>query len=253
MDAKGSLSMQIGQIETLLNDPPQYLVLSANKSRGFSEWISRAADLGVKVALVDCICADVDLDDVWVNLCYDAEWAGTQAAHLFAQYAEGAPSRILEIQSGEGAWYTNYIVQGFRDALCLYDNLQIDGVITHASDRLQTSKAVLNYIQRNEGEISFDAVLGHTGEDGMGAVNAFLSFYDAPVQTVPIVCIGGESDVQMALETGRISACIYVSPNYGEQLMRIIAADQAGNPFEKQQLRQGEVYTLETCDQMRGY
>ena len=136
---------------------------------------------------------------------------------------------------------------GFRNALCQYPNLQIAGVTYGAFDRVTAKRAIQTFGVGNPN--SFDAIFGHSDEEGIGAVEAYLS----TSVSMPIISIGGQDDARRALEAGRLWACLQVTPNCGNAVLAVLAADAQGRPFEKTQLFQGTLYTQRNAAQMRGY
>ena len=246
-DAQHLLSQQVTDISELTDQAPDCLIVSAVKSIGLQAVLHRAAEKGVRIIMVDRFAVDVPPEDILCSIGMDATWAGETCAQALAEYFGGREARILEVQGEAGASSSNGFALGFRNALCQYPNLQIAGVAYGAFDRVTAKRAIQTYGVSNPN--SFDAIFGHSDEDGIGAVEAYLS----TAVEMPIISIGGQDDARRALEAGRLWACLQVTPNFGDAVLAVLAAEAEGQPFEKTQLFQGTLYTQSNCAEMRGY
>lgn len=249
-NANRKLSTQIEDISELLRGDPQYLVISAVKAVGLRDIISDAAAQGVKVLMVDRLSADANPGDILSNIGIDCEWAGGECARLLAEYFDGKPGRILEIQGERGAWSTNGFAKGFRDVLCSYENLQIAGVIRCEFDRVTAKEALIDYCERH-GQDTFDAVFGHSDEEGLGAVNAL--FLMGSAQEIPIISIGGQNDAIRALDAGFLYACVEVTPYFGQAVVAAIQSDLLGEETALNQLSRGQARRAPNPGGSRGY
>ena len=246
-DAQHMLSQQVTDITELIEEAPDCLIVSAVKSIGLKTVLHHAAEKGVRVIMVDRFVADVPPEDILCSIGMDATWAGAACAQALAEYFHGQAARILEVQGEAGASSSNGFALGFRNTLCQYPNLQIAGVTYGAFDRVTAKRAIQTYGVSNPE--SFDAIFGHSDEDGIGAVEAYLSTAVA----MPIISIGGQDDARRALEAGRLWACLQVTPNFGDQVLAVLDAEAEGRPFQQTRLFQGTIYTQDNVSEMRGY
>ena len=247
------ITQQISDIEEMLEQKPDYLVISAVKSIGLRDVIAQAAGQGVKVILVEGLVSDAKDGDLMCSIGIDAEAAGAACARVLADYFQGAPAKILEIQGTAGSWQSYHFAKGFRDAMCECENMQISGVIQGKSSRQDTRQALLEYIENlSEGQ-GFDAIFGHGDEEGIGAVNSYLSMKSDAQGVIPIVCVGGHDDVMRALAGGRLYACVQFSPQYGELVAEAIEKDMQGLQVESCQLMEGTAMISGESGLMRGY
>lgn len=252
-DAEQKLTRQISDIGELLEENPHYLIVSAVKSIGLRDVIAQAAEQGVKVIMVEGLASDVDDGDVLCSIGIDAEAAGAACARILADHFQGASARIIEIQGAAGSWQSHYFAKGFRDALCECENMQISGVIQGNSSRQDTRQALLEYIENLPEGQGFDAIFGHGDEEGIGAVNSYLSMKLDGQDIIPIVCVGGHDDVLRALAGGRLHACLQLSPQYGELVAEAIGRDRQQLPVEKYQLAEGTAMVSGAAELARGY
>lgn len=252
-DAHGSLSEQKNDIIGLLDRPPDYLIISAVKSIGLKPVIAQTAMKGVKIIFIDNLSNDASKNDILTSIHCDEQWAAGECARILADYFGGENARILEIQGNKGEWSAYQKTKGFRDTLCEYENLQISGVICGTTDRYRVSKDLMDTVQLNNDRIAFDAIFCHSDEEGIGAVYAMLSLSEASAYEIPIVCIGGHSDVMKAVRAGLIHACIAEKPDYGELVMEVIRRDLAELQVEREYKLIGNVY-MAGCEEIpEGY
>lgn len=247
--AEHRLSVQISDIYQLMEGHPQYLVVVAVKAVGLQKAIRAAAEQGIKVILVDRLSTDARAQDVLCAIGVDCEWAGGECARILAAHFEGREAKILEIQGEAGASTTNGFSKGFRDALCDYPGLQIAGVVPGESSRETAQQGLLKFYERN-GAV-FDAVFGHSDEEGLGAVGALLSLEGE--EGVPVVCTGGADDAKRALAAGKLLACVDVTPYFGDAVLSAIQRDAAGLTVEPLQLARGEAAYKSGASYARGY
>lgn len=253
-NANGKKSRQILGIERLLEKKPTHLVIVSAKSIGLSEVIAKAAEEGVKVLLVDHLSSDANPEDVLANISIDAAWAGSECAHVLAEYFDGAPAKILEVQGTAGSWNTYRFTRGFRDTLCDYPNMQIFSVLSETNERQSVQQKLLKLLESLRQDEGFDAIFCHGDEGGIGAVNASLSASASShaMKDIPIVMVGGSADVMRALAAGMIHACVYITPYFGQAVVETIEKDLAGEAVEHDQLVRGCVlYTQDAS--VRGY
>ncbi len=246
--AEHRLSTQISDIDQLMEARPQYLIIVAVKTVGLRKAIQAAAEKGVKVILVDRLATDARQEDVLCSIGVDCEWAGGECAKALAERFGGRAAKILEIQGEAGASTTNGFAKGFRDTLCNYDNLQIAGVVPGAFSRETAQQGVLKFYERSGA--GFDAVFGHSDEEGLGAVGALFSLEEA--DDIPVVSIGGSDDAMRALAAGRLAACVEITPYFADAVLNTIQLDMAGEGVEPlQQVRGSVAYPSQPYE--RGY
>lgn len=235
--AEHRLSTQIADIDQMLEARPHYLVIVAVKSVGLRKAIQAAAEKGVKVILVDRLATDARQEDLLCAVGADCEWAGGACAKALAEHFGGRQAKILEIQGEAGASTTNGFAKGFRDTLCDYENLQIAGVVPGAFSRETAQQGVLKFSEQNGP--GFDAVFGHSDEEGLGAVGALFSLEET--DGIPVVSIGGSDDAMRALAAGRLAACVEITPYFADVVLKAIQSDMAGEAVEPVQLVKGVV------------
>ena len=253
LNAERKLSQQISDIGDLLAEKPDYLIISAVRSIGLRDVIAQAAEQGTKVIMVESFSSDADDVNILCSIGIDAEAAGAACARILADYFKGEPAKILEIQGTAGSWQSYYFAKGFRDALCDCENIQISGVIQGNSSRQDTQQALLEYIENLPEHQHFDAIFGHGDEEGMGAVNSYLSIKSGGGSIIPIVCVGGHDDVMRALAGERLYACMQLPTEYGEMVMDSIEMDRQGLAVEKYQYLAGTAIISGIVEPMRGY
>ncbi len=237
LSADHRLSRQISDIHRLIEDRPDYLVVAAVKAVGLGGAIRAAAEAGIGVILVDRLSTDARAEDVLAAVGVDAEWAGGACAAALAERLGDRAAKILEIQGEAGASTTNGFAKGFRDALCGYENLQIAGVVSGSFSREAAQQELLRFYEQNGA--GFDAVFGHSDEEGLGAVGALFSLEGA--RSIPVVSIGGSDDAMRALAAGRLAACVQVTPYFADAVLEAIEADRAGEPVQALRLVRGSV------------
>ena len=242
VSADGSLSRQISDIKGLVEDKPDYLLVSAVRSIGLGSAIAEARQEGVSVILVDHFSTDAAPEDVLTSIGVDWGWAGAACADILGDCFKDAQASLLEVQGASIFSATQEASKGFRAALREHEGLQLAGVLAGGSDRQTASQALLNFIE--EKGFCFDAVFAHGDEQALGVINALLSA--SADEDIPIVCIGGGDDARRAMTAGKLFACVQIADAPGAEVADAIARDMAGENVEPVRLSRGSVqYAME--------
>lgn len=229
LDAGGKASQQVLDIEALIDAKPEYLVISSARSLGLGEVIHKAAQMGIKVILVDQYVKDAQNDDVFAQVGIDWEWAAQACVNALMERAGNRPIAILEITGSAGSSATNDLSKYFRKAIRNVENAHIAGVLNGGGDR-QTANQALAYFIAEKGRC-FDAVFAHGDEQALGAINALMNIPE--MDNLPIVCVGGLDDVLRALAAGKMYACAAMEADYGNAILQIVEADRLGKDVSR--------------------
>lgn len=247
--ANQSLKKQKEDIKYLIKQQPQYMVVIPIQSIGLGEVLKEAYESGIKVILLEESVNDLGTDEYISHITTDPEWEGKVCAQLLGTYFAGQGARILEVQGRKGSSITNARALGFREELSSYPNLEIVGVVDGQFDRIIAQKNIRKFIEKGE---TFDAVFGHSDEEGLGALGALSMVLD-DISNIPIISINGQQDVKKALITGQYYACIETTPDIGSYIIEVIKKDIDGKDYEQKIVARGKIITQDNVSEMYGY
>lgn len=244
--ARNSGTRQLEDIEQLLRGEPDYLVVDAVKYLGMGLITEKAVESGSKVIFIEAAAEqDSEIHPLVEISCNLEQGIEDCIAELQAFCGDKAIS-ILEIQGLGGSELTNRITTGLRNTIYNYDNMELAGVVDGGSNRQTAEDNVIEYIHSN-GIENVQAIFAHGEEEAIGAMNAFIKL-DIN-QRIPIVTLGGNSDICRAVRAGDILCCAYLPISYGEAIKDTIKSDRTGKEIPLQQyLATDTLITMETVD-----
>lgn len=246
--ADGKLSKQKEDIQELLKLNPQYLLVIPTKTLGLERILQEATNAGVQVIILDRNMEKSEYTNYLTQISTDAYAEGALCAQVLADYFNGSEGAILEIQGQAGSSLTNDRARGFREKLCEYSNMEIVKVIEGNFNRVEAERNSKEFMNKG-GE--FNAVFGHSDEEGLGMLSALDN--QNTKNPIPIVSVNGQQEIKQALIAGNYLATAAADPYIGTEVMKVIRDHESGVTIEKSIIMPSYLYTQNNAPEMQEY
>lgn len=234
-----STQWQIKNLRQLLQDKPDYLVISPKELSPLKDILAEAEQMEIGIILVDTNkVMDKDIHYLTrISSNYSTE--GKLCAKILADYYNGELAQIIEITGDTMLDYTKIRSTAFETELRKYSNLTISETVVGDFDSDTGVKAIEKIMTDNN--TRFDAIFVHSDEAGIGALQA-LKVAGKDMNHIPIVSINGSQDALKAIIAGEYLATITSSPNIGAVVMSAISQHQNGYKLPEWILIPNKVY-----------
>ena len=249
ISADSSLKKQVKDIAELLLSNPEYLVIIPVKTQGLEVILEEVDTSKTKIIMLDRTIDNFNNIEIMTYIGTDALWEGAECAKMLADYFDGKPAQILEIEGEKGSSTNKLHGMGFRNQLRVYSNLDIIDVVEGEGDRSIAQSNVYNYF-RNEGKKA-DAIYANTDEEGMGALAALEKLGMAG--KIPIVSVNGVQDVKKAMLAGVYYGCVEATPYLGTALFEVINQKEIESAAYPEVILDGQIFTQDNAEHMQGY
>jgi len=242
-DARGKLTQQQADIESLISEKINYLVVVPVKENGFKGIFYTAHQAGLPIILINRSINGVPGKDFDALITSDGYWEGQAAAEWLLKNKEDKIN-VVQLVGTPGASITEARTAGFRAVARKHKRLKIleskvcDFSKSAAYDK--TKETITIYTQTN---VKVDAIFAQNDNMALGAIEAIKDAgLNSLTKDILIIGIDGQKEAKEAIEKGEMSATISSSPYYGSIVFKNIKDLEAGKKIEPVQTIKGKVY-----------
>ena len=241
-DAKGKLTNQQSDIESLISKKIDYLVVVPVKENGFKGIFYTAHEAGLPIILINRSVKGVPGKDFNAVITTDGRWEGMAAAEWLLKNKTGKIN-VVQLVGSPGASVTSARTKGFRVVARKNSRLKVlESKICDFSETeayTNTKKLIKIYNQTN---VKIDAIFAQNDSMALGAIKALKEADMKPGKDILIVGVDGQKEAKKAIEDGEMSATISSSPLYGPIVFKNIKDLEAGKAILHNQTIKGKVF-----------
>jgi len=212
-DAGADSAKQVADMEDIIAQKPDLIFLAPREMEGFGGVLETAKEAGIPVILLDRDVSSVAGEDYLTLISADFIWEGATCAQILAQYFDGKPANIVQLEGTPGASVAFDRKTGFDEELKKYPNLKLLASQVGDFNRATSQRTMANLLQTYGKEI--DAVYGHSDDDCIGAIQAIKAYGLVPGKDIVLVGIDGCSDGMYAIIAGEYYKSVQCSPIFG--------------------------------------
>ncbi len=249
--AEGDAVLQGQQIETLVDQDPDFLVIFPADAALAIDWVEDAADEGVPVFLVGTDVAEEAHDSAVAFCGPDNYTMGAELArYLIEQNGADAGLGIVEI--GGNAGQADYIDRkaGFEDTIAAESNYSIlgDTAWCHSS-RTDAQDSMADFISTYGDQI--DVLYGMDDDLTLGGVNAIAEVNRT--DDIQVLSITGQIEAIQAVKDGKMASTAFTPPRLTASLVIDAINEYAANgTIEYFQSYVPDLITAENADNYQG-
>ncbi len=248
--AEGDAVLQGQQIETLIDQDPDYLVIFPADAELAIDWVEAAYDEDIPVFLVGTDVAE-EAHDAAVAFCGPDNYAmGVELAEALIA-ANGADAGLGIVEIGGNAGQADYIDRkaGFEATIAEESNYTILGDTAWChSDRTAAQDSMADFISTYGDQIN--VLYGMDDDLTLGGVNAIA---EAGRDDIQVYSITGQVEAIQAIKDGKMVTTTYTPTALTAQLVVDAINEYAANgSIEYQQSYVPDLITIDNADNYEG-
>lgn len=249
--AEGDADLQGQQVETLVDQDPDYLVIFPADGALAVDWVEYAADEDVPVFLVGTDVAEEGRDNAIAFCGPDNYTMGVELAQFLIDL-NGADAGLGIVEIGGNAGQVDYIERkaGFEDTIAAETNYTIlgDTAWCHSS-RTEAQDSMADFISTYGDQI--DALYGMDDDLTLGGVNAIAEAGLA--DSIQVISITGQIEAIQAIKDGKMLTTTYTPTLLTASLVIDAINEYAANgTIEYQQSYVPDLITADNADSYEG-
>lgn len=247
-DAAGKTSVQIRQVQELIDQKVDAIVLAANEVKGWDQVLLRAKKARIPVVLADRTISlapenqKKGLYVAWIGS--DFRYEGRAAAAWLAQATAGS-CNIVEIQGPPYAAPSIERGKGFRDLAALFPALKIIGSQS-GMWRQEQGREVMSKFLRDEGS-NICAVFAHNDNMAFGAVQAIEEKGLRPGKDILIISVDAVKHGFELLIQKKLNALVECNPLQGKIVLKTVTEILSGRPVPQVTYTKEKVFTVQNA------
>ena len=239
-DANQQQENQIRALRHFITEQVDYIVFGPIVETGWDAVLQEVKDAGIPIIMIDRTIDMPNQEDFYVSwITNNFEEEGNAAAEWLLAYLENEGRidddiTIVELQGTVGSGPQIYRMQGFKDTLAPYDNLDI-WLSETGNFETEGGKAVMEtFLTRSAADNRpIDVVFAHNDGMALGAIMAITEAGLVPGEDIIIIGIDAVKLAFEAIIRGEMNATVECSPLLGPLVVQVINELEAGGTPQK--------------------
>lgn len=228
LDGKSSVSKQVEDSLTLIEQGVEYLILAPLTMEGYEPVVERCRELSIPLIILDREIVGEPKKDFLTFIGSDFFNEGVMAATYLAELTKGS-GKVVEINGNVGASCTIYRQAGFHSVIDAHPSMQVVAEGWGDYERILGQKAMEEVILSYGTD--FDAVYAHNDDMAIGAIQALKAANIRPGEDVLIISIDGSRDALKSIIAGELAASVECNPRLGSAVFDVIDDHRRGKPI----------------------